>query len=231
MKNYIFGITLILTIVSISAQDQKDTSLDKLIMRQALAYGDNNIAVNSIYRIIAKEGATSTYKDSLAYLYFNGGKYSSCFMVSTDILSRDSNKQDILEMQAASLENLGVADKAAQSYARLVAKSNNNYHAYKLASLYFSIKKNKEALNAIKKAESLSDTGKIKITTPINKKLNQQVSLKSAIANLKGLVQFSMDDFAGAKISFQKAITLEPDFKLAKENLEAAKQGKKAKNN
>lgn len=227
MKNTIFGITLLVTVISISAQDSKDTSLDKLVMRQALAYGDNNIAANSIYNIIAKEGVNSSYKDSLAYLYFNGRRFSSCFMVCTDILSRDGNKQDILEMQAVSLESLGVLDKAAQSYARLVAKSNNNYHAYKLANIYYALKKNNEAMNAIKKAESLNDTGEIKVSTPINKNLNQQVSLKSAIANLKGLIQFASDDLVGAKASFQQAVNLEPEFKLAQENLEAAKEGKK----
>ena len=228
MKNYIFGITLLITAVTISSQDQKDISLDRLTMKQALAYGDNSVAVNSIYKIIAKEGATSSYKDSLAYLYFNERKYSSCFMVCTDILSRDGSKQDILEMQAVSLEGLGAYDKAAQSYAKLVTKTNNNYHAYKLANIYYSMKKNKEAMSAIVKAESLNDTGKIKITTPINKQHSQQVSLLSAIANLRGLVEFAMDDITSAKASFQKAVTLEPDFKLAQENLEAAKEGKKA---
>ena len=227
MKHYIFALTLIISISTIVAQNSEDIELDKQIMRQALAYGDNNIAASSIYRIIAKEGVTSKYKDSLAYLYFGSRKYSSCFMVCTDILSKDGTKEDILEMQAVSLESLGVLDKAAQSYARLVSKSNKNYHAYKLANLYYSLKKNKEALNAIAKAESLKDDGKIKITTPINKNLNQQVSLKSAIANLKGLIHFEMDDLTAAKASFQQAVTLDPEFKLAKENLEAAKLGKK----
>ena len=150
-------------------------------------------------------------------------------MVCTDILSRDGSKKDIMEMQAISLESLGAYDKAAQSYAKLVVKSNNNYHAYKLANIYYNLKKNKEALNAIKKAEELKDNGEVKITTPINKNLNQQVSLISAIANLKGLIQFDMDDLEGAKKSFQQAVTLEPEFKLANDNLEAVKAGKAKK--
>ena len=231
MKKYYITLSALLAFMSFYAQETKDTSLDKLIMKQALAYGDNTIATNSLYTIIAKEGATSTYKDSLAYVYFGSRKYSSCFMVCTDILSRDSSKQDILEMQAISLEGLGVYEKAAQSYAKLVVKSNNNYHAYKLATIYYNSKKNKEALMAIKKAEELKDIGSIKITTAINKNLTQQVSLKSAIANLKGLIQFASDDLEGAKKSFQQAVTLEPEFKLAKDNLEAAKVGKSTKEN
>ena len=59
-------------------------------MKQALAYADTDIATNSIYAIIAKEGANSTYKDSLAYIYYGARNYSSCFMVCKDILSKDA---------------------------------------------------------------------------------------------------------------------------------------------
>jgi len=229
MKKYYITLSAILCFLSFYAQEAKDISLDKSIMKQALVYGDNTIATSSLYSIIAKEGATSTYKDSLAYVYFSARKYSSCFLVCTDILSRNSSKVDVMEMQAISLENLGVYEKAAQSYAKLVVKSNNNYHAYKLATLYYSLKKNKEGLNAIKKAEELEDTGKIKITTAINKNLNQQVALKAAIANLKGLLQYASDDLDGAKKSFQQALAIEPEFKLAKDNVEAAEAGKLAK--
>ncbi len=229
MKKYYITLSAMLAFFSFYAQETKDISLDKLVMKQALAYGDNAIATNSLYKIIAKEGPTSKYKDSLAYIYFGSRNYTSCFMVCTDILSRDGTKQDIMEMQAVSLESLGVLEKAAQSYAKLVVKSNNNYHAYKLAKIYYSLKKNKEALNAIQRAEELKDDGTIKITTPINKNLNQQVSLLAAIANLKGLVQFASDDLDSAKQSFQKAVSLEPDFKMALENLEAAKIGKPKK--
>ena len=112
-------------------------------------------------------------------------------MVCTDILSIDGNKQNILEMQAVSLENLGAIDKAAQVYAKLVSKSNNNFHAYKLANLYFSSKKFPEANRAIQKALELKDNGSVKVTYAINKNYNQQVSLLAAISNLKGLISLN----------------------------------------
>ena len=228
MKKIYITLSALLAITSFYAQEQNDTSIDKLIMRQALAYGDNTIATNSIYSIIAKEGVNSTYKDSLAYIYFGARKFSSCYLVSTDILSRDGNKQDIMEMQAISLESIGAIDKAAQVYAKLTVKSNNNFHAYKLANLYYSMKKNKEALMAINKAEELKDSGEMKVTYAINKTHNQEVSLAAGIANLKGLIEFDMKDNAAAKISFEKALSLQPDFVLAKENLQAIIDGKTA---
>ncbi len=229
MKKFYITLSALLAFVSFYAQDTNDITLDKAVMKQALRYGDDNIATSSLYNIIAKEGTTSVYKDSLAYLYFNGRKYSSCFMVCSDILSRDSNKQDILEMQAVSLENLGAIDKAAQVYAKLVVKSANNYHAYKLANLYFAVKKYDEAYRSIKKAQELKDTGKIKITYAVNKNYNQQVSLLAAISNLKGLIEFEQDKMDLAKASFKKAVDLQADFVLAKENLQAVIEGKQVK--
>ena len=231
MKKYYITLSALLAFMSFYAQEQKDTSFDKQIMRQALVYGDTDIAATSIYAIIAKEGVNSTYKDSLAYLYYGARKYSSCFMVCTDILSKDGSKVEILEMQAISLENLGAIDKAAQAYAKLTVKSNNNYHAYKLANLYYGLKKYKESLMAIKKAEELKDTGKLNVSYSINKNHNQQVPLKAAIANLKGLIQFAMKDNVAAKASFERAIALHGDFVYAKENLQGIIDGKKPEDN
>jgi tetratricopeptide (TPR) repeat protein len=226
MKKYYITLSALLAFMSFYAQEQKDTSLEKQIMRQSLAYGDSDIATNSLYAIIAKEGANSTYKDSLAYLYYGARKYSSCFMVCTDILSKDGDKQDILEMQAISLESLGVLDKAVQSYAKLTIKSNNNFHAYKMANIYYGLKKYKESLMAINKAEELKDTGELNVSYSINKNHSQQVPLKAAIANLKGLIQFAMEDNTAAKVSFERAISLYGDFVFAKENLQALIDGK-----
>lgn len=229
MKKYYITLGAILAFVSFYAQNNNDISLEKAVLKQALQYNDETIAVNSLYNIIAKEGNTSIYKDSLAYLYFRGRKYTSCFMVCTDILSNDGNKQDILEMQAISLENIGAVDKSAQVYAKLVSKSNNNFHAYKLATLYFAIKKYDEAAKAIQKAQELKDDGTTKVTYAVNKNYNQQVSLLAAISNLKGMVEFEQGKNELAKASFQKAIELQSDFVLAKENLSAVIEGKQVK--
>ncbi|MCK0131130.1 tetratricopeptide repeat protein [Flavobacteriaceae bacterium F08102] len=230
MKKFYLSCFVCLSLMSFVTHGQSDTSVEKKMLAQSLKFGDDDVAVNSIYAIIAKEGANSTYKDSLAYIYFQGRKFSSCFLVCADILSRDAEKLDILEMQAISLESIGAYDKAAQVYAKLTVKSNNNFHAYKLANLYFILKKYPEAMKAIEKAESLNDTGKVEVTFKINKNYSQQVALLAAIANLKGLIYYEQEQLEEAKKSFQQALDIQGDFVLAKENLEAAIEGKEVKN-
>jgi len=229
MKKHYLTLSAILVFVSFYAQEVNEITLEKAVLKQALKYNDESIAINSLYNIIAIEGKICVYKYSLAYLYFKERNFTSCFMVCTDILSIDGNKLNILEMQAVSLENLGAIDKAAQLYAKLVSKSNNNFHAYKLANLYFSSKKFDVAARAIQKALELKDDGSIKVTYAINKNYNQQVSLLAAISNLKGLIEFEQGNSELAKSSFQKAVELQPDFVLAKENLSAVIEGKQVK--
>ena len=67
MRKYYITLSALLIVAGIYAQ--KDISLDKAMLKQALMYSDNSAAINSMYGIIAKEGATSTYKDSLEWNY------------------------------------------------------------------------------------------------------------------------------------------------------------------
>jgi len=172
-----------------------------------------------MYNIIALEGEKSVYKDSLAYLYFNRRSYLSCFLATEDALKNSPNNIELLEMSAFSVESIGAIDKAIGSYEKLLSISKNNFHAYKIAVLHFEMSKFVEAYTAIKKAESLTDSGTDNINFPINKNYNQPVPLKAAIIYLKGLIEINLDDKVSAKTSLQKAIQLFPEFILAKEAL------------
>ena len=82
-----------------------------------------------------------------------------------------------------------------------------------------ALKKPTEALQSIKKADLLADTGKIKVTFQVNKNYNQQVDLKAAIAYLEGLILISSEKNKEAKVAFEKAVKVFPDFVLAKSKL------------
>ncbi|PCH53923.1 MAG: hypothetical protein COC22_01385 [Flavobacteriaceae bacterium] len=220
MKNLIYIFTFIITSTVIA---QTTTSLDfeKQQLKQALAYGDNAVAAASMYAIINIEGPQSTYKDSLAYLYFNVRNYSSCYLVTNDILKNNPNSKGLLEMQAISLESLGAYSKAVEVYETLLAKTNNNYHAYKVAGLKLALNKFEEASSAIKKADQLPDNGKMDVTFKVNKNYNENVNLKAAIAYIEGIIDLNLKNNAEAKLSFERAIKLFPNFVLAKGKLEA----------
>lgn len=218
MKNLLYIFTFIITASAI-AQTANNLELEKQKLKQALIYSDKTVAANSMFSIIALEGPTSTYKDSLAYLYFNERNFVSCFLVTNDLLKSNPENVDILEMNAISLESIGAIEKAIEKYKLLLLKSNNNYHAYKIAGLQLAMSKFNEALVSIKKADQMVDNAEITVNFQVNKNYNQNVPLKPAIAYIQGLIELNLDKKAEAKLSFERALKLFPEFSLAKSKL------------
>ncbi|MHB1106249.1 MAG: tetratricopeptide repeat protein [Lutibacter sp.] len=226
MKRFIIIISFLIAAVSM-AQTANGVAFEQQKMKQALAFGDKTVAANAMYSIILLEGPKSVYKDSLAYLYFNDRNFISCFLVTNDILKNNPGNLDLLEMNAISLESMGATEKAAEAYQNLFTKTNNNYHAYKLAGLQFGLGKFEDAYASIKKSDKLPDDGSVKITFQVNKNYNQNVDLKAAIAYLEGIIATNLSKNAEAKLSFERALKLFPEFVLAKTKLDALNAEKK----
>lgn len=225
MMKYGIVLSLLFAFLSVNAQSNKSeaVALEKQIIKMAKTAGDPNVATLSMYKLIALEGENSTYKDSLAYVYFSSRRYAPCFMMASEVLKRDPNHKEMMELKAVSLESLGVYEKAAEAYKKLFAKTNNNYHGYNLAKLQYSLKKYDESYKTIQKVEKLNDSGKYKVTFSINQNHNQQVDLLAAIYYLKGLDAIKLNQKPLAKASFEKALKIQPDFVLAKDNLDDLK--------
>lgn len=222
MKNSIVLLVVGLMFYTGSAQNNKQEAiaLEKEIMEFSKSMGDMSVAALSMYRLVALEGENSTYKDSLAFLYFSSRKYASCFLMSNEVLKRDPKNQALLELKAISLESLGAIGKSLEAFTDLFAISKNNFHGYSLAKLQFSMKKYEEAYITIKEVETLNDSGQYKVTFAINQNHTQQVELLAAIPYLKAGIEIELDKLPEAKLSLQKAIKIQPDFVLAKETLD-----------
>jgi len=228
MKNLIYIFTFILATTAI-AQNTTSIEFEKQKLQQAKAYGDESIVANVMYSLIALEGPQSSYKDSLAYVYFNKRNYVSCFLVTNDLLKTKPKNLELLEMSAVSLESMGALEKSKEAYEKLFAITNDNYHAYKLASIEFRMNQNEVAYATIKKAGQISGNEGFKVTFQVNENYNQNVELKAAIAYLEGVIAVSLNKNVEAKASFERAIQIFPDFVLAKSKLEIlnAKQAEK----
>ena len=201
-----------------------EVEVERKIAELAKRVGDPGVVTSAYYRIVALEGDNSTYKDSLAYLYFSSRQFAPSFMMADEVLKRDPNHREMLEIKAVSLESFGAIDKSAEEYAKLYALSKNNFHGYNLAKLEFSLKQYDKAYATIKEVEGLNDSGQYKISFAINQNHSQQVELMAAIQYLKGLTEEELDKKEEAKASYEKSIKIQPDFVLAKEKLEALNQ-------
>lgn len=218
-------ITLILIstlgIAQKNKSDNKIPDLDKIVYKNALKYNDPITAINTLHRIIATEGDNSVYKDSLAVVYFNTNNFVSSYLVSEELLKNKPNNIALLEINAISLQNIGDAKKAVTAFETLFKLSKNQYHGYQLAVLQNSIKRLGEAQITIDQTLKCEELKDLVLQFTIDKEKNQNVPLKAAIFNLKGLVAYELKDFVTAKSAFQDALVVFPEFELAKQNAAA----------
>lgn len=208
----------------------------KKMYNMALKNKDMAVAINSLYLIVAVEGENSIYKDSLAFLYYDIGSFYQCEQVAGEIVRDNADsieqgkKLTMLEIMALSQASLGKTKEAINSFERLLKQTNEMYHAYRLAELQYSYKRIGEALQNIIRAENLTTKMQVPIRIDMGNKQIQEVNLKAAVQNLKGfiLLQEYPQRKAEAIEAFKKALQIQPNFVLAKNNMAfAAAEDKK----
>lgn len=196
---------------------KSDIELHKMIYSQAMQYGDLGVAINTVYTILALGGEAS-YKDTLAYLYFNAGNNVQAILVADDILTAQPNNATMLEITAISQQNLGLAKEALANYEKLYALSPDIYHMYSIATLQYSLKRFGECGNTIDQILKADENVKpIKITN--NNGQSQEVPIKAACLNMLGVMALELKQTDVALKSFQEALKVAPEFALANGNL------------
>lgn len=202
----------------------------KKIYEMAVQNADASVAINSLYYIVAEEGKTSLYRDTLALLYFNMASYVQCELVAAGIVKdfadsiEKGQKLSVLEALALSQSSLGKVKEAIQSFEKLLGKTNEMYHGYRLAEMQYTYQRVGEAMQTVLAAERLQNSMKGKVSIDLGNKQTQAVSLEAALQNLKGyiLLKEYPDQKAAAITAFKKALEIQPDFVLAKNNLDYA---------
>lgn len=224
----IFFLVALCSVQTITAQKLtpealKETTITnhKAIVKQALTYNDAQTAINSMHNIIALEGATSTYKDSLAITYFNVSNYVSSHLLAKELLTTKPQDLQLLEINAVSLQNLNATKEAITAYETLFAKTKSMAHGYQLAMLQFSIKRLAEAQANIAQTLQCEPIEKTYLQFAVDKNQNQNVPLTAAAYNLQGLIAFELKDNAAASNAFNEALKIMPEFALATQNANA----------
>lgn len=201
---------------------QLQISIHKSIVKNALKYNDANTAIHSMHLIIALEGKQSTYKDSLAFIYFKSGRYQSSHLLTKELLQYKPADTKLLELNAFSLQHLGLFKKAIESFEALFTKTLNMTHGYQLAQLQYKMKRYDEAKITINQALLCKiPEENVLLQFPVDNQNNQNVPLKAAIYNLQGLVDFEIGDKKSAISAFKEALKISPEFTMATQNYNA----------
>jgi tetratricopeptide (TPR) repeat protein len=192
--------------------------VDRMAYEAALRYSDLSIAKQKLYDLMARNPEDLRYMEALGSLYFEAGQNASAALVAMDILKINDKNVGALEIASYSLEQLGAFDRALPYYESLHLLTGDNFSLYKSAYLQYSMKRYAEAMNSLTMLMKLAKEDE-KIGFAVSETETQQVNMKAAALNLKGLVYLEQASKSEAKAAFTEALALEPTFTQAKENL------------
>ncbi|MCZ2355541.1 MAG: tetratricopeptide repeat protein [Bacteroidia bacterium] len=198
----------------------KDTvDVDLMIYSFALKNNDYEVAINSLYRLIVRYPSASGLLDTLANLYFYSNRYVQCISVAKQLLQTDQNNVHLLEMVAVCEQYIGDTKSALAAYENLYGKTKSVAHLYQVAVLQYVLKRIGECSQSINTIlQNAHDSVKVNIT--ISEQYRQRVSVRAAALNLRGVILREQKNYAEARISFEQALKIEPEFILPKGNLD-----------
>jgi len=217
----------LLAVMFITAKSQVVTDSTAKRQKQltyalGIKYNDFAIARSSLYDLIAMEPQNDSLLFNLAYLYFDTRQYASSVLVCIDVLARNPNNLGALEISAFSYENLGLKDRALENYEKIYRQNINDANIlYKMAFLQYELKRFNESKINVEILLNNTKIDELKQVFNFDQVEQKEFVMRVPILNLKGLVYKELGDIETAKSSFEEALTLAPDFKLAKENLDA----------
>ncbi len=185
-------------------------------------FSDPAVTRMALYHLLMVAPNKTGILDSLALNYYDNQKWISVALVTKDNLKINPDNELALELSAVSYENLGIKDQALTQYETLFLKNDNTTTLYRVAFLQFELKRYKESLASTEILLNRSDIAEQKLYFPKADKTQQQVTMKAALLNLKGLIAKNDGEVAKAKELYLEALKDSPGFEVAQKNLSDA---------
>lgn len=212
---------------SLSAQDAFEVQMKAY--KLALKNYDLSAATNSVYVMMALKPERVDLNDSLALLYFAGERYGQAYIIGEEILKANPNRKDMLELVAVSKQNLGMVKESLADYEKLYSADKGIYYLYQIATLQYQLKRYGECVASLDQIINNPESAQQKVNIMLQGG-SQDVPMKAAALNVKGICALELNQEDAAKDNFNKALEVFPDFVLPKGNLEMiAKQKAQAK--
>ena len=202
------------------------------VFKQSAASGDLSTSIAALSYYVADQGGNTVYEDTLAMLYLQQNSYVQCYYWADKRLKVKPEDLTLMEMKGICLDKLNQPKEAIGIYEKLYAKTKSPYHAYTLMELQFAIKRLVECLATAGSTEKLEFKPDFTMTYNAGEQMGMgRTYLRAGIYNVTGLALYDLDRKAEAKQYFEKALALDSNFVLAKQNLEAIKAIETGANN
>lgn len=204
-------------------------SYERGVFKQAMGISDYGVATHAMYLLIQIEPNNTALKDSLCMLYFTRNAFEQSVLLGRKIIETQPDNLQVVEMTAVGEQALGLLKEALARYESLYARTGNIFHLYEQTVIQFNLKRFGEvgqALDALLKHKQIDMEV---ITLSVGKNQSQEVPLKAAVHNLRGVMNLELKNYDQAKVDFEESIKHAAAFALPKNNLEKLEEMKKAK--
>ena len=197
--------------------------------KQMKAQGDVQGIMNAMTHLNVLEPSVAR-RDTLAYLYLSNGK--SLQALNTIGVEKNATDSDMnVEIKALALKNLNQPKLALEHYEILFKRSPNPHLAYEMADL-------KVQTQDIAGAKANISYGLSNVKDDMKRAFYEQqrpyeASLKAAFTYLNGIIKFQENKTVNIDAAIQlmnEALTIDPNFNLAKVSRQAL-EGQKAQQN
>ncbi len=187
---------------------------------QALVSGDLNSGIVALNYYISEQGSNTPYADTLAMLYMQTGAYAQSYYWADQRLKGKPEDNNLLEIKGYSLDKLQQPKEAIAVFETLYGRTKNPFHAYKLMELQYGIKRLAECVATANSAEKLQFKPDYVMTYNVGEQTGRTY-LQAGVYNIHALALYDLDQKAEAKSYFAKAVALDSNFVLARQNLDA----------
>ena len=192
------------------------------VFKQAIISGDIATGITALSYYVNEQGANTVYEDTLAMLYMQQNSYVQCYYWAEKRLKVKPDDLVLMELKGICLDKLRQPKEAITIFEKLYSKTQSPYHAYTLMELQYSIKRLAECLATANSTEKLQFKPEYTVTYNVGEQVGRTY-LQAGIFNIQALTLYDLDKKAEAKIYLEKALALDSNFVLARQNLEALK--------
>ncbi len=190
------------------------------VFYQAANSGDVGTAISALNYYVAEQGANTVYEDTLAMLYMQQGAYVQCYFWTDKRSKVKPDDNALMEMKGICLDKLQQPKEAIAIFEKLYSKTQSPYHAYKLMELQYEIKRLAECLATAINVEKQTFKPDYTMTYNVGEQTGRTY-LQAGIFNIHGLALYDLDRKPEARQFFEKALALDSNFLLPRQNLEA----------
>lgn len=203
----------------------------KKVYSEGLKYADLGVAKQAIFELIAlDEVANATWRDSLAYIYLNGGGYAQAATIAIQQLKTNANNTGMISTAATALLALGDYRQALEYYEKSYKITKSLNDLYQIGNMQYVLARISECEQTITQVLAHPEIEKNVVQVNFDRQI-QNVPMKAAALNIQGAIRQQMNRHDEAKAMYEEALKIFPEFVLAKVNLQdlekLGKEGKK----